>query len=154
HRGPARNRYSPREREPRRRCGEAGAPSPLRFGAAESGASTGRRTRRLIGAPRAPPPPRCAIPPRAPAAWPRARASAARDRECAQPAPAGVPPPRPPQAPARACGLRGDATTDESRVGRGSGAAAAPPPAPARGCRLVRLVSVGCSDGLLAALKL
>src|SRR5207247_3472129 len=31
-----------------RRCGEAGAPSPLRFGAAESGASIGRRARRLI----------------------------------------------------------------------------------------------------------
>src|SRR5438309_969172 len=57
----------------------------------------------------------------------------------AQPAPPGVPPPRPPQAPARACGLRGDATTDESRVGRGPGAAAAPPAVPARGCRLVRL---------------
>src|SRR5437879_11632102 len=40
-----------------------GAPSPLRFGAAESGASIGRRARRLIGAPRAPPPPRCAIRP-------------------------------------------------------------------------------------------
>src|SRR5437764_7414513 len=45
----------------RRRCGEAGAPSPLRFGAAEWGASIGRRARRLIGAPTAPPPPRCAI---------------------------------------------------------------------------------------------
>src|SRR5207244_12655114 len=41
--------------------GEAGAPSPLRFGAAEPGASIGRRPRRLIGAPTAPPPPRCAI---------------------------------------------------------------------------------------------
>src|SRR5437879_13413408 len=45
-----------------------GAPSPLRFGAAESGASIGRRARRLIGAPTAPPPPRCAIRPRARAA--------------------------------------------------------------------------------------
>src|SRR5438094_6993442 len=45
----------------RRRCGEAGAPSPLRFGAAEWGGSIGRRARRLIGAPTAPPPPRCAI---------------------------------------------------------------------------------------------
>src|SRR5207249_6883647 len=44
------------------RRGEAGAPSPLRFGAAESGASIGRRARRLIGAATAPPPPRCAIP--------------------------------------------------------------------------------------------
>src|SRR5439155_18282132 len=123
-------------------------------GADESGASIGRRTRRLIGAPRAPPPPRCALRPRAPAARLRPRTSGPRDCEGAQPTPAGVPPPRPPQAPARACGLRGDATTDESRVGRGSGAAAAPPPVPARGCRLVRLVSVGCSDGLLAALKL
>src|SRR6266705_98023 len=53
------------ERDPRRRCGEAGAPSPLRFGAAEPGASIGRRPRRLIGAATAPPPPRCAIrPPR------------------------------------------------------------------------------------------
>ena len=49
------------ERDPRRRCGEAGAPSPLRFGAAEPGASIGRRPRRLIGAATAPPPPRCAI---------------------------------------------------------------------------------------------
>src|SRR5437870_3968859 len=56
------------ERNPRRRCGEAGAPSPLRFGAAEPGASIGRRPRRLIGAPTAPPPPRCAIRPRARAA--------------------------------------------------------------------------------------
>src|SRR5216117_2995848 len=56
------------ERDPRRRCGEAGAPSPLRFGAAEWGASIGRRARRLIGAPTAPPPPRCAIRPRARAA--------------------------------------------------------------------------------------
>src|SRR5438876_7393446 len=56
------------ERNPRRRCGEAGAPSPLRFGAAEWGASIGRRARRLIGAPTAPPPPRCAIRPRARAA--------------------------------------------------------------------------------------
>jgi len=47
------------------RRGEAGAPSPLRFGAARPGASTGRRARRLIGAPTAPPPPRCAIRPRA-----------------------------------------------------------------------------------------
>src|SRR5439155_22577298 len=39
-----------RERDP---CGEAGAPSPLRFGADESGASIDRRTRRLIGAPNA-----------------------------------------------------------------------------------------------------
>src|SRR5207244_12223056 len=38
----------------RRRCGEAGAPSPLRFGAAEWGGSIGRRARRLIGAPTAP----------------------------------------------------------------------------------------------------
>src|SRR5213596_2158519 len=56
------------ERDPRRRCGEAGAPSPLRFGAAEPGSSIGRRPRRLIGAPTAPPPPRCAIRPRARAA--------------------------------------------------------------------------------------
>jgi len=47
------------------RRGEAGAPSPLRFDAARPGASTGRRARRLIGAPTAPPPPRCAIRPRA-----------------------------------------------------------------------------------------
>src|SRR5206468_1628175 len=52
-----------RERDPRRRCGEAGAPSPLRFGADESGASIDRRTRRLIGAPRVPPPPRCVFGP-------------------------------------------------------------------------------------------
>src|SRR5437879_7412306 len=45
-----------------------GAPSPLRFGAAEPGASIGRRPRRLIGAPTAPPPPRCAIRRRARAA--------------------------------------------------------------------------------------
>src|SRR5206468_7017734 len=48
--------------------GEAGARSPLRFGAAASGASIGRRARRLIGALTAPPPPRCAIRPRARAA--------------------------------------------------------------------------------------
>src|SRR5438034_1136638 len=40
-------------RDPRRWGGEAGAPSPLRFGAAESGASTGRPTRRPMGAPTA-----------------------------------------------------------------------------------------------------
>src|SRR5205823_11021141 len=40
----------------------------LRFGAAEWGASVGRRARRLLGAPTAPPPPRCAIRPRARAA--------------------------------------------------------------------------------------
>src|SRR5439155_21794613 len=57
-----------KESDPRRRCGEAGPPSPLRFGAAEPGASIGRRPRRLIGAPTAPPPPRCAIRPRARAA--------------------------------------------------------------------------------------
>src|SRR6266446_4279760 len=39
----------------------------------------------LIGAPTAPPPPRCAIRPRAPAERLRPRASAARDCECAQP---------------------------------------------------------------------
>src|SRR5439155_7857501 len=43
-------------------------PPPLRFGAAEWGASIGRRARRLIGAPPPPPPPRCAIRPRARAA--------------------------------------------------------------------------------------
>src|SRR5439155_1090389 len=58
----------PRSVTLRRRCGEAGAPSPLRFGAAEWGGSIGRRARRLIGAPTAPPPPRCAIRPRARAA--------------------------------------------------------------------------------------
>src|SRR5204862_499665 len=43
------------------------ASSPLRCGAAEPGASIDRRPRRLIGAPTAPPPPRCAIrPPRVP----------------------------------------------------------------------------------------
>src|SRR5213593_4696741 len=73
------------ERDPRLRCGEAGAPSPLRFGADESGASIDRRTRRLIGAPRVPPPPRCAIRPRAPPARFRPRASAARECECPQP---------------------------------------------------------------------
>src|SRR5207247_9218836 len=56
------------ERCPSRRSGEAGAPPPLRFGAAEWGASIGRRARRLIGAPTAPPPPRCAIRPHARAA--------------------------------------------------------------------------------------
>src|SRR5439155_1643478 len=40
---------------------------------------------RLTGAPRAPPPPRCAIRPRAPPARLRPRASAARDCECPQP---------------------------------------------------------------------
>src|SRR5438034_831699 len=50
------------ERDPRLRCGEAGAPSPLRFGAAEPDASIGRCWRRLIGAPTAPPPPRAAVP--------------------------------------------------------------------------------------------
>src|SRR5207253_2720021 len=58
----------PPRSDPRRRCGEAGAPSPLRFAAAEWGASIGRRARRLIGAPTAPPPPRCALRPRARAA--------------------------------------------------------------------------------------
>src|SRR5207247_9863489 len=56
------------ESDPRRRRGEAGARPPLRFGAAEPGASIGGRPRRLIGAPTAPPPPRCAIRPRARAA--------------------------------------------------------------------------------------
>src|SRR5207244_4316523 len=93
--------------DPSLRCGEAGAPSPLRFGADESGASIDRRTRRLIGAPRAPPPPRCAIRPRAPAARLRPRASAARDCECAQP----------PQGEGRAhesssCGVRLTAAAD------------------------------------------
>src|SRR5438552_3825955 len=74
-----------RERDPRRPCGEAGAPCPLRFGADESGASIDRHTRRLIGAPRVPPPPRCALRPRAPPARLRPRASAARDCECPQP---------------------------------------------------------------------
>src|SRR5205814_9026392 len=68
-----------------RSCCRAGRHSPLRFGADESGASIDRRTRRLIGAPRAPPPPRCAIRPRAPPARLRPRASAARDCECPQP---------------------------------------------------------------------
>src|SRR5438128_2225750 len=67
-RGQALADLAPAERDPGRRCGEAGAPSPLRFGAAEWGASIGRRARRLIGAPTAPPPPRCAIRPRARAA--------------------------------------------------------------------------------------
>src|SRR5207249_764587 len=66
---PAAGARWPRPRSvPRRRCGEAGAPPPLRFGAAEPGASIGRRPRRLIGAATAPPPPRCAIRPRARAA--------------------------------------------------------------------------------------
>src|SRR5207249_2246471 len=55
-----------RERDPRLPCGEAGAPSPLRFGADESGASIDRRTRRLLGAAPAPPPPRPAPRPRPP----------------------------------------------------------------------------------------
>src|SRR5438128_11471239 len=65
----------------------------------------------LIGAPRAPPPPRCAIPPRAPAVWPRARASAARDRECAAGAAGGAatPPPACPRALRR---------SSDARVGR------------------------------------
>src|SRR5437764_12325346 len=46
----------------------AGAPSPLRFGAAGHGSGSDRPVRRLIGAPTAPPPPRCAIRPRARAA--------------------------------------------------------------------------------------
>src|SRR5205814_2370705 len=50
---------------------------PLRFGAAEPGASIGRHSRRLIGAPTAPPPPRCAVRPRARVArLPPARESA------------------------------------------------------------------------------
>src|SRR5438128_10966478 len=40
---------------------EPAVSSCLRFGAAEPGASIGRRPRRLIGAATAPPPPRCAI---------------------------------------------------------------------------------------------
>src|SRR2546430_1440883 len=48
--------------------GGGGAPSPLRLGAAAWGASIARRARRLMGAPTAPPPPRCAIRPRARAA--------------------------------------------------------------------------------------
>ena len=47
--------------------GGGGAVS-ARYGGAEPGASIGRRPRRLIGAPTAPPPPRCAIRPRARAA--------------------------------------------------------------------------------------
>src|SRR2546427_10942923 len=53
---------------PRTRECEPAVSSCLRFGAAEWGASIGRRARRLIGAPTAPPPPRCAIRPRARAA--------------------------------------------------------------------------------------
>src|SRR5207245_11760907 len=49
---------------PRRRCGEAGAPSPLRFGAAEPGASIGRPPRSPTAAPPAPPPPPSPLPSR------------------------------------------------------------------------------------------
>src|SRR2546425_690888 len=67
---------------------------------------------------------------------------------------AAATPPRPP--PRRAGGRGGwggGRGAGRGGGGGGGGGGAAPPPAPARGCRLVRLVSVGCSDGLLAALK-
>src|SRR5881398_47344 len=42
-------------------CTGAGAPSPLRFGAAGHGSGSDRPVRRLIGAPTAPPLPCCAV---------------------------------------------------------------------------------------------
>src|SRR5439155_1099966 len=45
----------PQPRDPSGRCGAAGAPSPSRLGAAEWGASVGRRAPRVIGGPTAPP---------------------------------------------------------------------------------------------------
>src|SRR5207249_9417883 len=50
--------------DPRRPCTGAGAPSPLRFGAAGLGSGSDRPLRRLIGAPTAPPLPCCAVPDR------------------------------------------------------------------------------------------
>src|SRR5881397_2767946 len=52
------------ERDPRLPCTGAGAPSPLRFGAAGHGSGSDRPVRRLIGAPTAPPLPCCAVPDR------------------------------------------------------------------------------------------
>src|SRR5882672_5880484 len=49
------------ERDPRLPCTGAGAPSPLRFGAAGHGSGSDRPVRRLIGAPTAPPLPCCAV---------------------------------------------------------------------------------------------
>ena len=58
------------ERDPRLPCTGAGAPSPLRFGAAGHGSGSDRPVRRLIGAPTAPPLPCCAVTDRA---FPRGR---------------------------------------------------------------------------------
>src|SRR5439155_1705352 len=49
------------ERNPRLPCTGAGAPSPLRFGAAGQGSGSDQAVRRLIGAPTAPPLPCCAV---------------------------------------------------------------------------------------------
>src|SRR6266481_3949478 len=49
------------EGDPRLPCTGAGAPSPLRFGAAGHGSGSDRPVRRLIGAPTAPPLPCCAV---------------------------------------------------------------------------------------------
>src|SRR5207249_4064082 len=85
------------------------------FGADESGASIDRRTRRLIGAPRAPPPPPRASPPHAPPARPRPPPST-------PPAPRSARPPlRHPQVPPRPVPAR-----------------RAPAPPPARGLRAVQ----------------
>src|SRR5205823_12556656 len=81
-----------RSGDPRRRCGEAGAPSPLRFGAAEPDASIGRCWRRLIGAPTAPPPPRSAIRRPASAARLSPRAPTPRAGDGAAPAQAATAP--------------------------------------------------------------
>src|SRR5438309_7760915 len=49
-----RDRPETKERDPRLACTGAGAPSPLRFGAAGHGSGSDRPVRRLIGAPTAP----------------------------------------------------------------------------------------------------
>src|SRR2546422_8216933 len=81
-----RDRPETKERDPRLACTGAGAPSPLRFGAAGNGSGSDRPVRRLIGAPTAPPLPCCAVTDRA---FPSraARGLGRRDAQRPQPAP-------------------------------------------------------------------
>src|SRR5439155_20253931 len=76
------------EREPRLPCTGAGAPSPLRFGAAGHGSGSDRPVRRPIGAPTAPPLPCCAVTDRG---FPVRPARGLRRRDVQRPQPAPVP---------------------------------------------------------------
>src|SRR5439155_1085692 len=90
-----------------------------RHGSVSRDAGAGRRGHPL----------RCAIPPRAPAVWPRARASAARDRECAAGAAGGAVAATPagPRARLRASGGRADRRVARGpRTGSGGGTPGGP----------------------------